>query len=100
MIEVCRVVTFCIFLWISRVICATNFTTEPHTTVPNANETILCLYIRKGEVECNGTIYENQAEEADEPGSPLFWEHLFISSGLVLFAGIRIIIYFPSFWFT
>jgi hypothetical protein len=89
--------TFCIFSWISRVICASNFTTEPHPTTPNTNETILCIYVKKGEVECDGTIYENKAEEADEPGSPVFWGHLFISSGLVLFAGMRIMKRFFSF---
>jgi len=67
---------------------AANFTSELSSTFQNENVTILCVHIGKGEVECNGTVYENKAEETDEPGSLVFWGHLFVSSGLVLFAGL------------
>jgi hypothetical protein len=54
---------------------------------PEAGIPIECVTIERGEIECNGTIYTNAAEETDEVGSPSFFFHLFGVIFFVLFAG-------------
>jgi ankyrin repeat/SOCS box protein 13/metal transporter CNNM len=65
-----------------------NLLSETPSGHPEAGIPIECVTIERGEIQCNGTIYTNAAEETDEVGSPSFFFHLFGVIFFVLFAGL------------